>query len=569
MPPLLHDLSVSIVAATILAFIARLLKQPVLLAYVAAGVLIGPIGFKQVHEKESIETLANLGLAFLMFIVGLEIDVKKLLAAGKPALIVTTVQVAGSAVFGWAAARLLGYGGLAPVYIGGAVAFSSTMIVVKLLADRSELDTVPGRITLAILLLQDVFAIVALAIQPNLGGDVPVGTLALAGLKGLGLFGGTLLVAWLALPPLFRSVAKSPEIVLLAAISWCFIVCFAAVKLEFSLAMGALIAGVSISAQPYTLDVVAKIRSLRDFFVTLFFVSLGMLMAVPTAKILLAAAAMSVVVVLSRFLIVWPMLRLMGNDNRTGVLSSIHTSQISEFGLLLALMGSGMKPAHIDQDTVTMIVIMLIITATASTYMIQFSHKIAAMLVRGSEATPFKNRLSPDGADQEAHPAEIMLIGCHRVGGSLVPLLQQAGLDFSVVDFNPDLHRTLTKRGVRCLYGDISHLDTLEHAGVEHAKILIASISDDFLRGISNQKLLEVLRHASPHAKIIVAAETAKQAVALYEAGATHVILPRELVAADVFAAMQSLRGADGAANRGKAVGHDRQALAATAAREI
>jgi CheY-like chemotaxis protein len=386
-----------------------------------------------------------------------------------------------------------------------------------------------------------VFAIIALAVQPSLGQDLPIGTMVLAAGKGVGLLFAALVVSRYVLPLLFRFVSMQPELMLLSAITWCFAVCFAAIKLEFSLAMGALIAGMSISTLPYTLDVVAKIRSLRDFFVTLFFVSLGMLMAKPTGTVLMHAAVLSIIVIASRFLLIWPTLRVLGQDNRVGLLSSIHLSQSSEFGLLIALIGLSFSPAHITQDIVSLVVIVLVVTSTISTYMINFSHAIARLVVRGSEATPLKDRLSTHGEDQHSQPADVMLIGCYRVGASLVPRLAKSGRDFSVVDFNIVLHDKLRKRGVRCIYGDISHADTLEHAGVHQAKVLVCSISDDFLRGIDNLRLLHVLRKMNPKAAIVVTAQSAKHAIQLYRAGADHVLLNRELAAADAQAVVEGV----------------------------
>jgi hypothetical protein len=336
------------------------------------------------------------------------------------------------------------------------------------------------------------------------------------------------------LPLLFRWVAKSPEILLLSAISWCFIVCYAAMKLDFSLAMGALIAGMSISALPYTLDVVAKVQSLRDFFVTLFFVSLGMLIQMPTWTILWQAAVISIAVIVSRFVLIWPVLRATGYDNRTGVLSSIHLAQTSEFGLLIALIGLAFEPAHISQHLLSLVVIVLVITSTASTYMIHFSHALAARLVRLVSRTGYKDRHLPEDDAAPVAPAQIVLVGCFRVGETLMEQLVKAKADLLVIDFNPKLHEQLTSRGVRCLYGDISHRDVLEHAGVEHAKVLVCTISDDFLRGTSNERLFKTLRGMNPEAKIIVTADSITHAVRLYEQGADYVVLPRVLAADDL-----------------------------------
>jgi voltage-gated potassium channel Kch len=414
------------------------------------------------------------------------------------------------------------------------------MIVVKLLSDRGELDTLPGRVTLGIMLLQDVFAIIVLAIQPNIGGELDWAVLALAPLKGLGLGAGAILVSRYALPHLFKWVAKSPEILLLSAVTWCFVVCGAAMYLQFSSAMGALIAGVSMAAFPYSLEVVAKIRSLRDFFVTLFFVSLGLLLKTPTPFILLATLVLTIVTVLTRFLTIWPMVRLLRYGDRVGVLSSIHLSQTSEFGLVVALIGIQLAKPHIGEDVLTLIVLALVATSTVSTYMIQFSHQIAARLVReGPQVALAGGGSAPAGGHaDEGHSAgghgagaPIMLIGCFRIGSSLVHELHKAKREFSVVDFNPLLADGLGKLHVPFTYGDISFMDTLEHAGVDKAKVLVASIPDDFLRGIDNKKLLQTLRKVNPGAAIIVTAENLGVAAQLYDAGADYVLVQRILSA--------------------------------------
>jgi Kef-type K+ transport system membrane component KefB len=533
---LLQDIGFCIVTAAAMSYIARLARQPLLLAYIAAGVLIGPLGLERVTDPESIRTLAELGLAFLLFIVGLEIDLKKLVASGRVALIAAVVQAIGSAVLAGGAAAWLGYGGLSAAYIGAAVAFSSTLIVVKLLSDRSELDTLAGRTTLAILLLQDVLAIVVLAIQPDIGsggaGASPLAGMGMSVVKGLTLAGAALLAGRFVLPYLFRWVATFPEIVLISAVSWCFLVCDAAMRAGFSSAMGALIAGVSISAFPYTLDVAARIRTLRDFFVTLFFVSLGLLLVVPTPRLLGAAVILSGLVIASRFLTVLPTLRLLGYDNRVGLLSSMHLSQTSEFGLVIILIGAGAPYHHVTDDVVSLVVMILLITAIVSTYLVQSGHRLTALLVRRAAGTSLEDAHARASRASEGAPAPIVLVGCFRVGSSAVRELMGRGLPFKVIDFNPHMHRQLELLGVPCTYGDISHLDTLEHAGAGEARVLVSSIPDDFLRGTTNRKLLEGFRRLNPRAATIVTAESTPQALELYAAGADYVLVPR-LMAAD------------------------------------
>lgn len=528
---LLQDIGLCVIAATALAFVARLLRQPLILAYIGAGLLIGPPGFKWVNDAASINQISELGLAFLLFIVGLEIDLKHLIRSGKVSAILGTAQVVGCAVLGWGAAIALGFRGLPAAYLGIATAFSSTMIVVKLLSDKGQLDTVAGRVTLGVLLMQDVLAIVVLAVQPNISNPALL-PLGLSVVKGFALVAGAIAVSRYVLPVMFRLVAKTPEVLLIAAISWCFLVSYAAVKADFSIAMGALIAGVSMSTFPYSLDVIAKIRSLRDFFVTLFFVALGMSITIGSTATLIAAGVLSVVTLGGRFLPVVPTLRMLSYGQRVGILTSLALAQVSEFSLVIVKLGLDLK--HIDQDIVSIVAIALVVTSTVSTYLIQWDQKIAGGMVKflSKKGLVDQQERETKSAGKRHHP--IVVVGCFREASSLVPLLVEDAKDFLVVDFSPEIHRKLSEMKVPCLYGDISHADTLEHAGIEEAKVILSTISDDFLRGTSNLTILKQLRAMNPHAKIIVRAEKVIAAKAMYEAGADYVLLPRQLVAEQI-----------------------------------
>lgn len=537
---LLHDIGLCIIAATSLAFVAKLLRQPLILAYIGAGLIIGPPGFGWVEDKDSILHISELGLAFLLFIVGLEIDLKQLIRSGRTAAVLGTVQVVVCALLGWGAAIALGFSGKPAMYLGVASAFSSTLIVVKLLSDKAELDTVAGRITLAVLLMQDVLAIVVLAVQPNLSNPELL-PLAKSMGKGFALVIGTMLVSRYVLPRLFRLVAMTPEVLLIAAISWLFLVSYAAIRADFSIAMGALIAGVSMSTFPYSLDVIAKIRSLRDFFVTLFFVSLGMQITLGSTSVLIAALVLSAVVLLGRFVPILPTARALRYGHRVGLLSSIALSQVSEFSLVICTLGLSLK--HIEADIVSIIAISLVITSTLSTYMIQWNNAIAGRLLKGFYKAGVVDPQERETKSQGRRHHPIVLLGCHRAGSSVVPLLVDEAKDFLVVDFNPEIQKKLAALRVPCLYGDISHLDTLEHAGIHEAKVILSSVSDDFLRGTSNLRILQQLRKMAPDAKIIMRAEKVELAKQMYAAGADYVLLPRHLIAEEIIRLLARIEG--------------------------
>ncbi|MBX3028357.1 cation:proton antiporter [bacterium] len=524
---ILTDIGAAILAATVLAYVARALRQPLLLAYIGAGLLIGPPGLGIVRSERTIADLSELGLAFLMFIVGLEIDLKKLVRSGRIGVPVALGQVFLCALFAYVAVVGLGFAGLPALYLGVASAFSSTMIVVKLLSDKSELDTVDGRLTLGILLAQDVLAIVVLALQPNLD-DPSLAPITLSLLAGLGLVAGAFTVARYLLPPLLRWAAKSPEIVLISAVSWCLLIGYFAVLADFSIAMGALIAGVTLSALPYTLDVVAKIRGLRDFFVTLFFVALGMQLDLGSPRVLAASLGLSAVVIASRFLTVTPMLSLAGFGPRVGILSAIALAQAGEFALVIVSIGLAL--GHIDREVTSVMALTLVITSTVSTYMVMSNHRLARGGVRLLRHLGLREHAedAAAAASAESRPS-IVLLGFHRVASSLLHAAgaREAGAGMHIVDFSPEVYQRLRAMQVSITYGDISHLDTLEHVGVEHAQLVLSTVSDDFLRSTSNMALLRAVRRINPAARVVVCAETIAQAREMYAAGADYVVMPR------------------------------------------
>ena len=525
---LLLDIGAAIVAATLLAYAARLARQPLLLAYIGAGLLIGPPGLGIIHDDRSIAELSELGLAFLMFMVGLEIDLKKLASSGRVSAPVAVAQVVLCALLAYAAVELLGFHGLPALYLGVASAFSSTMIVVKLLSDKSELDTVEGRLTLGVLIVQDVLAIVVLAVQPNLQHPA-LAPITVSLLAGLGLAGGALAAARFALPPLFRWAAKSPELVLISAVSWCLLISYLAVRIDFSIAMGALIAGVTLSALPYTPDVVAKIRGLRDFFVTLFFVALGMQLQLGAPRVLLAAAVLSAVVVIGRFVTVGPLLMAMGYGPRVGILSALALAQASEFSLVMVSLG--LTLGHIDREAVSVIALTLVVTATLTTYMVMANDRLAAWGVGWLARIGVRadGEFDTGPADDSERP-RVILLGFHRVASSLLHVARRTHEDGEaplIVDFSPEVYGKLREMAMPIVYGDISHPDTLEHVGIEHAQVVLSTVSDDFLRGTDNITLLRTARRLNPEARVIVCAETLAQARAMYAAGADYVVLPR------------------------------------------
>src|SRR5437868_9187234 len=331
MHELIHDLALSIVMAWLLGVVAFVGRQPLILAYLVAGFVIGPFGFKWVQSEQSINTISELGLIFMLFMIGLEIDLKKIVRAGSVILVTSAVQIVGCFALALGLFLLMGLtlggGKFDALYLAAAVALSSTVIIVKVLYDKFELDTLPGRITLGVLVLQDLFAILFLAVQPNLD-NLQFSILALSIGRVALLVGAALLISRFVLPWIFHRIARSPELVLVGALAWCFLVGEAGERLDLSREMGALIAGVALSTFPYALDVTAKVTTLRDFFITLFFVALGMTIPLPTPSIIGLALLIAGFLLASRVLTVFLPLYFMRQGLRASMLPAINLSQM-------------------------------------------------------------------------------------------------------------------------------------------------------------------------------------------------------------------------------------------------
>lgn len=535
MHQLLHDIGIVMLAATVLGLVAFWLKQPIILAYLITGALVGPqVGLGWVHERESIETISEIGLVLLLFVIGLEMNLKSLLASGRQLLVAGLGQFPMCALLGAVFFGGLGYSLMGPsnegLYLALLCGLSSTAIVVKLLYDKGELDTLPGRLTLGIIVIQDIYAIFILAFQPNLANP-SVGPI-LKGLLGtVGLLVGGFLFSKHVLRRLFLAIAKAPEMVLVVSAGWCIAMAAIAMRLGLSREMGALVAGISISAFPYSIHVTAKTLPLRDFFLTLFFVSLGMKIITPTWAMVGPVLGISAFVIVSRFLSVYPLVIISGGGRRAAFVSSINLAQISEFSLVIASLG--VQYGHIGEQTVANIIYALALTAVISSYGIRFSHPLYLAFNR------ILQRIRPQSTAEQAlaatgHNHDIAILGYHRGARALLDALERSAPAMLsrvlVVDFNPTSLAELQARGVCGKFGDISSLETLQHAHLDHAKVILSTIPDLLLRGIDNLGLVRLCRAVAPHAGIVATANDESHERHLRSAGATFVIRPYDMV---------------------------------------
>jgi Kef-type K+ transport system membrane component KefB/Trk K+ transport system NAD-binding subunit len=548
---LVTDIAICIIAAWVVAVLSQVARQPLLLAYLVAGFAVGPHGFQWVTNPDSIQTISEIGLSLLLFMIGLEIDLKRMLSAGRVITFTALAQILGCALLGWLVFSLIGpaQNKLEALYLGVAVAMSSTVIIVKILYDKRELETLAGRVTLGVLVLQDVATILFLAVQPTLKNPA-IAPLVLALGKVILLLSVAFLTSRFVLPHVFRFVARLPELVLVGALAWCLALAGFAGWLGLSTAMGALIAGMMISTFPYTLDVVAKVTSIRDFFVTLFFVGLGMEIPLPTVAYVLWTLFLCLFLIASRMATIFPPLYAMNQGFRVSFLPAINLSQLSE--LSLVLLALGLKSGDVSENTIGIAAFSFAFLAVASTYGILNSDALLR------KVTPWLRKMDLHDLDHTAflsrennQTRRICVLGFSWTASSLLAEIERNRPDLIpdivVIDFNPVVHEKLKARGVHAVYGDITARDVLHHAGATHAEFIICSLPNMVLKGADNLKLLRQLRELNPDAKIIVHAELLADVPKLYAAGASYVTAPRLLEAADLLhvveAAEQKLLG--------------------------
>lgn len=543
--PFVAEIALCFVAAAVLALVCEKLRLPSIAGFVVAGLAIGPIGLRWVEDRSDIETIASLGLALLLFLIGLEINLRSLLASGRTLVVTGLAQVPLSIAVAFGAFTVVQRSGLAVtqgdyavLYLALGCAFSSTLLVVKVLHDRLQMDTVDGRLCIGLLIFQDIWAIVVLAIQPNLD-DPQLGPLV-GTFVGIALvLGVAALATRFALPRAFRMVAKTPELVVTLALGWCFgLGMFAAslgpwahalrlpVEPSVSLELGALVAGASIASFPYAHEVVAKVGNLRDFFITLFFVALGMSIPVPDgAGVLLAALLLALVMGALRYLVFLPLLYASGLDRRHATTTSTKLAQVSEFALVIIYLGLSL--GHIDAELVSVVIFAFVLTAVLTPAL--FAHadplylRLAPWLSRVG-ITQGKRRVP---AQEAASPPRIALLGFHRLASSMLHDLErdhpELVPDVLVVDFNVALHEKIRARGARVAYGDFASPATLQHAGVLDAEVIVSTVPDDLLKGVTNLELATQLRRLAPRARIVVNTLRLRDVPAMYEAGADYV----------------------------------------------
>ena len=513
-----------IVTAAVLSFLINRLRQPLIIAYILTGVLLGPSLLHLSTQTDFFRTLSDVGVAFLLFTVGLNLDWKHIKEVGWIALAVGIGQVVFTSAVGYFIARALHFDLTSAHYIAVAFTFSSTIIIVKLLSDKDDLDRLYGRISVGFLIVQDLIAMFILLFLSSLGQGTSLTLIAgTALLKGFGAIVAIWILATWILPKITAYAARSQELLFLFGLAWCFGVASVLSLLGFGIEIGALLAGISLAGTGWSKELTARMRPLRDFFLIIFFVLLGTQLPLPAVSHLgLHVLIFSAFVLIGNPLIVMLILRTLGYHPRVGFMAGTTVAQVSEFSFIL--LAAGIKMGHVAPSVLTLATLVGLVTITVSSYLITFNERLYDFLA------PLFRFLEPHGKGslsrrRKMTAPEVVLFGFHRMGEVVLPNIKAMSRPFVVVDFDPTAIVELEARHLPFVYGDAGDNDFLAELKLEKAKLVVSTIPDEDV----SMHLVHYLRHKKFKGLIIVTAKTPEHAAQFYRDGAHFVIVPSVL----------------------------------------
>lgn len=515
-----------IAAASALGAVARNFKQPLILAYILVGIIAASFGIFQSDDIQgTIDFLAELGIAFLLFLIGLELKLLDVKYLGKIALIIGIGQIIFTSIIGFIISKLIGFGNLESFYIAIALTFSSTIIIVKLLTEKRDLNSLYGKISVGLLLVQDLVAILALITIASIGSEgFSLGNFVFT------FFEGAIFVAltyWLSrymAPYIFDVLAKNTELLFISSIAWAMIFASLAVALGFSIEIGAFVAGVGLATLKEENQIAARIKPLRDLFIVIFFINLGLSLSLNNVlNSLSPAIILSLFVLIGNPLIVMIIMGILGFRKRTSFLTSVAVAQISEFSLIIAALG--LKLGHVSNYLVNIVTLVAIITIGTSSYLILNSSKIYKKLNKYLSVFQRKVLAEKILEGEKDFVDHIVLIGVGRLGSEVLWNLKKKGKEVVTIDFNPDIVRSLIDEGYDVLFGDLRDGEILDKSNMKKAELIISTVHDPD----DTNELLGFMKYENIRAPVIVTASDTTEALEYYRKGVSYVIIPRIL----------------------------------------
>ncbi len=523
-----YEFALLLAAAGALGLVGNWLKQPLIVAYIAVGILVGPAGLKWVTVGSEIDLLAKTGIALLLFTVGLKLDLHVIRTMGPVSLATGLGQVVFTSVIGYAICLALGLSHIASVYVAVALTFSSTIIIVKLLSDKREIDSLHGRIAIGFLIVQDLVVVLVMIALTAFGAGQGEGEfmqeILLVVVKGIGLLAFLGLLMRFVIPPVFRRAARSTELLTTMAIAWAVALAAIGDWLGFSKEVGAFLAGVSLAPLPYREALGSRLVGLRDFLLLFFFVDLGAYLKLSELGTqLVPALVLSLFVLIGNPLIVVVIMGSMGYRKRTAFLAGLTVGQISEFSLMLAALGRNL--GHIGNETVALITVVGLVTITLSTYLIIYSHpiyeRLAPVLLRFERKNPHRE-VAFETTGEPSRGFDVIVFGLGRFGKHITRELTERGRRVLGVDFDPDLVHHMREIGHTVVYGDAEDPEVSSTLPLSHAQWVVSSVPQVTV----NLALLQVLSRHGYSGRIATTAHNERDAACLQDAGSDLVILP-------------------------------------------
>ena len=522
------EMAVILGLATLLGIVGQKLRQPLIIMFLATGILAGPSFLGVIHSYEQIELLAHIGIALLLFIVGLKLDLHLIRTTGPVAMATGLGQIIFTSIIGFVIAISLNMPRLTAAYVAVALTFSSTIIIVKLLSDKKEIDSLHGQIAIGFLIVQDIAAILALIGLTTLGASVVEGgsvfastTIIIA--KGLGLIGVVALLMKFVLPYLTHRLAHSLELLTLFAIAWAVFLGATSELLGFSKEVGAFLAGISLASTDYRDSIGARLTGLRDFLLLFFFIDLGARLDWSTVGSQVGPAVIfSLFVLIGNPLVVLAIMGLMGYRRRTSFLAGLTVAQISEFSLIVAALG--LTLGHITNETVGLITLVGVVTIFISTYMILYSGKLYDFLSTPLKVFEMRNPYRESAIDSLATTVNVdmILVGLGNYGGGLAEYLMRRDKTVLGVDFDPGVLDEWRNKGLPVLYGDIGDPEMHEHLPLNRARWVISTIRSKDI----SLALVHNLKKDGYGGKLALTATNEEEAGELENAGANLVLRP-------------------------------------------
>ncbi|HPP76088.1 MAG TPA: cation:proton antiporter, partial [Armatimonadota bacterium] len=483
---LFEEMALLLLAAMAAGVLAVRLRQPLIIAFIIVGIISGPVGFNIIRSTEQLTFLAEMGLSLLLFVVGLKLDPQLIRRMGTVSLATGLGQITFTGLIGFTILRLIGMPLVTSIYVAGALTLSSTILIVKLLSDKRDTDSLYGRISIGFLIVDDIVVIMAMIALSGFSGTLtvsPAMQALLIILKGTGLFLSVWALNKFIFPKFLPVVSRSIELLLLFGITWAVALAAASELLGFNKEVGAFIAGLSLASTMYRDLLTTKLASLRDFLLLFYFLELGSRLDLHAVGSQISIAIiLSLLVLIGKPFIVMFILGKMGYRKRTGFMAGLTVAQISEFSLILAAMG--VEVGHLDQNALGLITMVLMITMGIDVHLITHAQSLYDRARNYLNIFERKNSFQEDDSIKDLMDIDddcVILIGLGRYGSKIFAQLTSRGRKTIGMDFDPETVKAWNAKGEKVVFGDAEDPDFAHLLPLSKARWVISSIRDNHL----------------------------------------------------------------------------------------